>query len=142
MAFEKLNNIPSEILIRFGHGAEHQIKAGVGLGDFSGAQFKEATCFRDTDTGEISHYEEGDAQVLPKEKIAEYLGDKFIAFETQLREATDRADAADKAARAATAELEDAMKKLAETEASRTKLQASLQEVSQLLGAAQVVAAA
>jgi hypothetical protein len=69
--------IPYEILIRFGFGGGHQ---SVKPGEYSGAQYQEATIVYDDETGEAFGAPViGDPQDVPQEKLIGLLGDKFAA---------------------------------------------------------------
>lgn len=119
MALEKVSGIFYEILIR----GISTPKDGKKLGDFSGAHMIEAEAIVDTETGEVIQFRPCDAKPLDRNKIAGYLGDRFVQFDENLRaaqaneqEAIEARDAAfaerDALVKAANAERDEAIKSL------------------------------
>jgi hypothetical protein len=93
------------ITLQFSYGSEHQFAKP---GELEGAHMTEVEYFIDEDSGKVigrtNNPLNGAARPLDPAKVAELLGDRFVAFEAQLSEAhKERDDAATAAADAAQA---------------------------------------
>ena len=68
---------------------------------FQGAHYIEAETIIDTDSGKVIDCRPGTARELPRDKVTEFLGERFVEFEAQLRSAMNAsAEAKQKASEA------------------------------------------
>jgi hypothetical protein len=142
MNIVKQSGIPYEILIRFAH--PDSVDKAIKLGDLVEAHYIDAEALVDADSGEVIQYKPGEARVLPRDKVEDYLGDRFVAIEAQQRDLQARLEqsiadgkaALDQAGADATAAAEAAAKQLADRDAEIARLTAALQAGAEALAEA------
>lgn len=103
MSIEKIPGLFYEILVRGRHSLDPQ-NPDAKLGDYQAAHYIEGEAIVDTDTGQVIQYKQGPALPIDRDKIADYLGERFVTFEANYRDLEQRMVATTAAAEEALAQ--------------------------------------